>query len=143
MKLIKTISTIVLIISALALSGCPGSISDMIDIKFVNNTDHTLIVHYAIREGSDTLLSETTPWPDGIKKTDNVLEPHSSKISGFFESHIRNGTLKGSYNFIFFDVDTIKSVPWERIRDEYIVVKRVSIHSMEEFYKYNYVISVP
>lgn len=143
MILKKTICILSLIFTLLFLSGCPGSLSDIIDIKFINNTNYTLIVYCNIREGSDTLLSETTPWPNGIEKTENLLKPHSSQTSRFFESHIRNGTLKGTYNFIFFDADTIKTVPWERIRDEYIVIKRVSIHSMDEFYKYNYVISVP
>lgn len=117
-----------------------------IEIEFVNYSDRTLICKGGvIRELSDTVLPEITPWANGIEKTDRIISPHSKHISkakkSGFEKLAENGLCESYY---FFDIDTIINVPWERIRAENMVLKRVDIYSLEELeYKYKCVITYP
>ena len=120
-----------------------GCDPNVIDITFVNNTDHTLSIVECIQEASDTSLFETTPFPKGMEKTDRIVYPHSSDVSRFFEYSFRNGIKYGCYRFYVFDVDTINTLPWEKIRNDYKIVKRIDIYSMEDIYRNNYVFTIP
>lgn len=127
----------------LILSITLGCDPNVIDITFVNNTDKTISIVECIQEASDTSLFETTPFPEGMQKTDRIVYPHSSNVSRFLENHIRNGIKYGCYRFYVFDVDTLNTVPWERIRNDYKIVKRIDIYSMEDIYRNNNVITIP
>lgn len=133
-----------LLLSIIFLTGCFGD-SLYIDVKFENNTDCTLVFHREIRELSDTLLQEDSPWPDGIKDSHFVINPHSTHVSRFMRSGFNHLAEHGKYHsFYFFDIDTIKSVAWERVRAENIYVKKVDFYSINDLeYKYDCVICIP
>jgi len=123
------------------ITGC----QEVLDIEFVNNTDFTLVCQFDYRELSDTILHENTPWPKGVQKTDCIIKPHSTHLSRFNQSDFIGLEEKGlCRSFYFFDVDTINAVPWERIRSENIVVKKVYIYSLNDIkYKFDNVIYIP
>lgn len=126
------------------LTGCFVDDS-VIDVKFVNNTDLTLVFYSEIRELSDTIMQENTPWPDGVKDAHSVINPHSTHVSRFMRSGFNKLVEHNKYrSFYFLDIDTIKSVAWERVRAENIFVKKVDIYSINDLeYKYDCVIGVP
>jgi len=124
---------------------CIIGCEDVIDIDFVNNTGFTLVCDFDLREPLDTLLHENSPWPNGIEKIDCVIEPHSTHVSRFNKRSFTRLEESGlCYSFYFYDVDTIKNVSWERIRNENIVIKKVHIYSLNDLeYNYDKVICIP
>ena len=132
----------------IGLTGCPCAWDDIVDITFVNNTDRTLIAIKVYRESTDTVLPEQSFWPMGIKEDsfipELIIKPQSKHVSRFVESNIIKAINEiGCVRFYFFDLDTINSVSWERIKSENLVVKRVDFCTADDFYRYNNVISVP
>lgn len=125
----------------LCLVGCV----EVIDVEFVNNTDMTLVCSFEYRDIKDTILHEHSPWVDGIKNTDLVIEPHSTQVSRFNKSGFSDLEEKGlCKSFYFFDIDSIKAVSWDRIRTENMVIKKVHIYSLNDIlYKYDKMICVP
>ena len=134
----------VMLLSALLfLTGCETEI-EVIDFTIVNNTDQKLLSCSRYREPADTVLPESSLWPNGIGKEDVITQPHSKHERRFVLSWIKNAINRGEcFSVYYFDVDTIISVPWEKIRAEHNVVKRVDFRTMEELYSYHNVITIP
>lgn len=137
-------NTLLLIVLVFSIIGCERNPS-WIDIKFINNTDFTLLCLDAYRELSDTVLQEENPWPQGPNETSGLIKPHSthvSRVTKFGLTHLEEHGL--CLTLYFFDVDIIKTVPWEKIRTDNIVIKAVDIHSLDEIEnKYKKIITVP
>ena len=144
MKRIIEVSLIFLSLSLL-LSGCERGRGRLwFDIEFVNNTDRALACEDLLRELSDTVFPENSPFPNGIEKTTRVINPHSTQISRFNISRFKHLEEHGLYeSFCFFDVDTINEVPWEIIRSKKNVVKVIDVYSFDDIEKCNYIMIVP
>lgn len=138
----RSIFSILFLLSVLfCITGC----EEVVDIDFVNNTNFTLVCDFDLREPSDTLLHEDTPWPNGIEKTDCVIKPHSTHVSRFNKRSFTRLEETGlCRSFYFYNIDTIKNVSWEKIRTENIVIKKVHIYSFNDLmYNYDMVICIP
>ena len=124
-------------------TGCPleeGPYHDM-EEYVINNSQETII--WGIKAGSninDTSLWGSIPW-EPIEKF-AMLPGYVDTVS--FGSH----STKEFYNdkclhYYFFYYDSVATIPWNRIRDEYIVAKRVTISSWEEYEEMDYTITFP
>lgn len=73
----------------------------------------------------------------------NIIEPHSTKktLTGsniFYQFEV--GRTRRHY---FFNYDSVIALPWDRIREEYMVIKRIDMSSMKEYEKCNFTITIP
>lgn len=98
-------------------------------------------------EVADTSLWNESPFSSdffkGEERYRNIIPPHTTikKLTGsetFFQ--FGEGRIRRIY---FFNYDSVIALPWKKIRDEYLVIKRVDMHSIKEYEDCNYTIVIP
>lgn len=120
--------------------GCPEPDEYQPDeeLQIMNNSAEALIHFTTFSELSDTLLSQSNPF-NNIDLGIFTVESNSSKIididTGFLEE-------SGGLHIHFFSRDTVEQVPWERIRDEYLVLRRYDL-TLEDLEAMNWIIEYP
>lgn len=141
--MIKKIREVTFFILSFFMMGCNNIGQEFIDITYVNNTDKKIFVMDQWQVVSDTSLWKTA-WYEGIdEKIYCVINPRNSRVSRYIKKHIQTMLDEyGAYRFVFYDVDTLCDVPWERIEKEYIIVKRVDVYSLDDLQKNNYMITI-
>ncbi len=90
----------------------------------------------------DILLSKDFPWTNEVSDY-YVISPYTSKDIREVKSNLEHVLINGLYQYFIFNYDSIKSIPWERIRDEYIVAKRVDFDTWEEFEAADFTVTYP
>ena len=130
---------IILLFSICLLTGCRDFGREVVDISFINKTDRQLLVNLQFQSVSDTCLWETT-WSED---RDGVINPYSTFECRYIKKHLQNLIEGyGAVRFIIYDVDTIESVSWEKISEEYIIVKRIDFYSMDDLENEKCVITI-
>lgn len=97
-------------------------------------------------ELADTSLWKESPFISNFKlkeKYRNVIEPHSTMKALTGSDTFYQFEVGRTRRYFFFDYDSVIALPWEIIRDEYMVLKRIDMNSMEDYKKCNYTITIP
>jgi hypothetical protein len=107
----------------------------------------TLVVfasHNEPNEVMDTTLVSAFPWGtiDNINKED-ILQPHSIVNDYYYSEHLKKILEQGWMHYYIFYYDSLSLIPWERIRDEYIVAKRIDFDTWEDLENCNFKIEYP
>jgi len=129
---------------SIILTGCPHDVDDIQDVRINNDSDIELVFYkrYISTTTLDTLLSEDFPWANEISDY-YVISPYTSKDIREVKSNLEHVLTNGLYQYFIFNYDSIKNIPWERIRDEYIVAKRVDFDTWEELEAADFTITYP
>lgn len=120
------------------------------NITIKNNTSDTIGYYYSAktprRSIYDTLLPEGKPKFD-VSYYGYGLKPYS------FKTHVIYGSIDyrdlQSYMdahvlfYYFFNYDSINTLPWSKIREKNIIMKRVIIDTKQDFEKCNFEIVYP
>jgi hypothetical protein len=131
---------------SLIFSGCPEEFpEDDIYIKVINDTDKE-IVYYSrpvLSSNIDTLLSEKFYW-GSLDQIDSasIIQPNSVTLDWFYSGNLKSILEQGWIIYCFFDYDTLKTVPWNRIRDEYIIINRIDFDTWEEFLRSEFTVRI-
>ena len=122
----KTIIYLLIISIALTGKGCPDNdqITDA-TITIINNTNESIVYYSINKSTTDTLLS-SLPYPISVENTDSVDANNSTKFGGPFKK-LFNDNPSDILIIFLFSRDTIEQVPWERIVDEYLVLRRYDL----------------
>ncbi len=125
-------------------TGCSHDIEEVRDIIIKNNTDIKLVFYKEYKSLSilDTTLSMDYPWQNGISDF-YLIKPYSTKKNREVKSNLKYVLSKGSYQYYLLDFESITTIPWEQIRNEYIVAKRVNFDTWEELETTNFTITYP
>ncbi|MBP6871195.1 MAG: hypothetical protein KBC43_04255 [Bacteroidales bacterium] len=131
-----------------AITGCPEELpEDDMNIYIENNSNSKLVVfasHNEPNEVMDTTLVSAFPWGtiDNINKED-ILQPHSIVNDYYYSEHLKKILEQGWMHYFIFYYDSLSLIPWERIRDEYIVAKRIDFDTWEDLENCNFKIEYP
>ena len=138
----KYIIYFVTVIMLISLTGCPHDIDDVQDLIINNNSDIELVFYrgYKSQTVLDTTLNIDYPWHNEV--TDfYIIKPHSFKEVREVKSNLEYILSRGWYQYYIFDYDSIKTIPWEQIRDENIIALRVDFETWEDLEVCNFTIT--
>lgn len=123
-------------------SGCPYDPKWEMDggIKIENNSDETII--YGCFVGKDIKDIEKNYWGGQYEKY--TIYPNSFAIHEFNTAREKAANFENlPRRYYLFDLDSVKTIPWERIRDERIILKEVIFNSWEEMEDCDFTITYP
>ena len=111
-------------------------------LKILNNSNDTLFYYIEYRAIGDTLLPDFSIFPDEQAKELNTIEPLSTKEDNdaFVKAFDR---LENKVLMLFiFDKEVVDNVPWDTIREEYMVLKRYDL-SLQDLEGNNWTVAYP
>ena len=136
----------ILIIFSLTLYGCPEKFpEDDIYVKVINDTDKEIVFYSrpVLNSKIDTLLSEEFYWGSlDLIDSSSIIPPNSCVLDWFSTGNLKSLFEQGWLIYCFFDYDTLKTVPWNRIRDEYIIINRIDFDTWEEILRSEFTVRV-
>lgn len=127
----------------LILVGCPTEEEPAPDFQsyVINNSEATIIYTFInTRNKNDTVLWESMPWGN---INDWTLESGEVRKFNEFSGDVKRTLENYHIHYYFFYADTISAFPWNVIRDEYKVAKRVTISSWEDFEDMDFTVEFP
>lgn len=135
----------------IVMSGCPDEVAEHDLVIQINNKTSEKIVFFTPIEPVgktvayfDTTLTKELPWGNiNSIDTKDIVNPESVGSATYFSYHVKDVLNRGWLHFYIFNYDSLMAIPWERIRNEYIVAKRVDFNSWEELEKSNFTITYP
>lgn len=135
----------------IVLAGCPDEIAEHdLMIKINNKSSEKIVFFLPIDpigktvEVFDTTLTKELPWGNINRiDADDIVNPNSIGIQSCFSYHIQDVLNRGWLHFYIFNYDSLISIPWERIQNEYIVAKRVDFDTWEDLEAANFTITYP
>lgn len=139
----KILKLFISIISIISLTGCPEDFPENdAAIELINNSDEVIVwYHISHVFSSDTSkLSESFPWGDVEKKK---IEKGTSYSYEIYSGSVKDLLKEGYLQFYFLNYDSVTTIPWERIRDENIILKKVYFETWEDLEACNFTITYP
>ncbi|MFN3554946.1 MAG: hypothetical protein ACK4VN_03175 [Bacteroidales bacterium] len=127
----------------LILVGCPTEEVPAPDFQIyvINNSEATAVYTFInTRNKNDTVLWESMPWGN---INDWTLESGEVRILNAFSGDVKRTLENYHIHYYSFYADTISAFPWNVIRDEYKVAKRVTISSWEEYEAMDFTVEFP
>ena len=112
-------------------------------IMLINNSDEDIVWYgTSHRLTSDTsMVYESTPWGGEIENYKIIKG--TSYSYGINSSSIKNLLDEGWTQFYYFNYDSVLTIPWERIRDENIILKKVYFETWEDLEACDFTITYP
>ncbi len=127
----------------LVIIGCPYEI-DPIDseLTIINNSDSEIVYYFQLKTINDTSLA-TISFPLIPENTESVIiQPQDNVVLREGFKRILKADSSKVLMIYLFSRDTIKQVSWERIRDEYLVLRRYDL-TLEDLEALNWTIEYP
>jgi hypothetical protein len=108
-------------------------------MKIENKSDADIVWLALFEEMSDINTHSYTYWQQHI--TDYMIPKYSTGIECFSRNVMQSYLKKGWRKYYLFSYDSIKSIPWERIRNERIILKEKTFYSWEDMENHNFKIT--
>lgn len=109
-------------------------------IKIENNSNDSIVFAFYLL-GKKIDNTDRNYW--GNKYDDSTIPPDTFLLDKFNNSNIKQHLKKGAYTYYLFSLDSVRTIPWERIRDERIILKEVVFNTWEEMENSNFIITYP
>ena len=144
----KILKNFILVIILFLFIGCPGEEfpPDDMGINIINNSNIEIVFYtQSIRNAViDTSLNDELPWGN-INNIDSsyIVLPHTSYLHTYYSKNLKTLLEQGWIHYYIFNFDSIKTISWERIRNEYIVAKRIDFDTWEDLEECNFTITYP
>lgn len=124
-------------------TGCPEEI-DPADSKIliINNSDKEIVHYDELKNPSDTTLL-TIAFPQTPENTESrTIQANDTSIEEAGFRRILSNNPDKVYMFYLFSRDTIEQVPWERIVEENLVLRRYDL-TLDSLEARNWTITYP
>lgn len=110
-------------------------------VFFVNNSDKSLLEYSVTNYYPDTLIcTDGNPFARLVKLF--VIEPYfTSKRGTCWRSYLSKSSI-GVMTIFLFDKAVVDTVPWDKIREDYLVAKRYE-YTLEQLDSLNWTITYP
>ena len=133
MKII--LKLIIGLVILLIFCGCPYDPEKKWDAEMIieNNSSDTII--YAFYASGSFENSKRNYWGHDYSKS--TIFPNSFIIHEFNIGRVM------PHKYYLFNLDSVRTIPWERIRDERIILKEVIFNSLEEMEACDFTITYP
>lgn len=132
-----------ILLISLLLFGCEKN-QDKV-ITFINNTDKTICWKIGKSYPDTSLNMETTKWIGTSRYTEQAVNPHSkgSFIEGDNkEAWFSSNFVKDTIMIFIFDKYVLIDLPWEKVKNEYLVLKRYDL-SLADLQRMNWTLTYP
>ena len=141
-KLIKYITVAGMVI---ILTACPTHKDDYYDvfIKIFNNSKEDIVWLSRLEfSGEWYEISSIDSW---IEKYDNryIILRGNTYIFENYSDAVKFNLRRGWIKYYLFNLDSIRTIPWNRICEERIILKEVTFNSWEDFERSNFEITYP
>lgn len=73
----------------------------------------------------------------------NTIQPAEKKELEMYNDNLKYHFKLGSINYYFFDREVVDSLNWQEISEKYLVLKRVTVNSIEQLDSMNWEITYP
>jgi hypothetical protein len=124
----------------LTLSACPEEGPEYDGSLTMSNQSDEEIIWLGMY-GSSIEEKAKHPWLNPEKR---VILKHNFVVEPFNVFAVKHALNKyGFTKYYLFNYDSVKTIPWERIRDERIILKEVTFHSWEEMEACDFTITYP
>lgn len=109
-------------------------------MMIINNSSHTIYFYDSFAYPDTTLRSEDNPI--------NSPETNSVLAGATLTNRIKQGGWEGEFKYhdtlmiFIFDETTLKTIPWDTIRKNYMILKRYDL-SLEDLVKLDWIVTYP
>ena len=111
-------------------------------LRIVNNSDQDIFWFFDFeRFGNWYEIKSPNSWLE--KHETYVILSGKIYVRGFNSDAIKDNLRRGWIKYYLFNLDSIKTIPWERICAERIILKEVTFNSWEDFERCNFEITYP
>jgi hypothetical protein len=126
----------------LLITGCPETLDGPDGaVKIINNSKEK-IVWCSFSGGRDIKDCTDFYWGDsGIY--DNIILPDSIGYEYFSSYAVQLLFEKGSQKYYLLNYDSVRTISWERIRDERILLKEITFNTWEDMEACDFTITYP
>lgn len=123
MRTIRIIAALLIAQLTMSMTQCE-KVEDFADLIVTNNTNDTILYNLKGGEPDDTLLWNQNIYPTSADKENSWVLPKSSV-------NLRDQYLPVDYvlHLFLFDKSQIDSLPWDSIRDNYLILRRYDLTS--------------
>jgi hypothetical protein len=124
------------------MTGCPEQFPEAdTSIRIVNQSKE-VIVWCGFNESMGD-ISKTSKFLWGNEVDKYTIHPSDTAYDSFYSGSIQTILERGGRKYYLFNYDSVMTIPWERIRDERIILKEVTFHSWEEMEAADFTITYP
>ena len=130
---------------AVLLTACPEPLpEDDAYLRIVNNSEEDVFWFFSFErfgEWNEMTSVDVDSW---LKKQETyIILRRNTHIRGFNSSATKENLRRGWIKYYLFNYDSVKTIPWERIREERIILKEVRFDTWEDFERCNFEITYP
>ena len=125
---------------AVKLTACKPDLRSTVMI--VNNSDEDIFWKFGIERSSGEWYNSPSisSW---LERDEYILLRGDTTYRSFRTAGVKENLRMGWIKYCFFNLDSIKTIPWQRICDERIILKEVRFDSWEDFERCNFTITYP
>ena len=112
-------------------------------VVIVNNSDEDILWIRSAKVTDEWYeISSIDSWLEREDGKYVVLSKNSS-FDRFNSDGVKSNLEKGWFKYTLFNLDSVKTIPWQRICDERIILKEVRFDTWEDFERCNFEITYP
>ena len=137
-----TIRLVLFCFVLMTIMACPEQFPEAdSSVKIVNHSNKEIVWFFCFEEVGDISESSKFLWGNEVDKY--IIHTNYVAEHTFYSGNIQTILERGWMKYYLFNLDSIQTIPWERIRDERIILKEVKFNSWEEMEKCNFTITYP
>jgi hypothetical protein len=150
---LRFINIIGILVLSILFTGCPIiDPDDTADFRIINRSNEDIVWIFRSRTDIDQL--NYNPWTstasgkvvnsmEDIKSENRYVKAGDTKITYLLEPGYKETLKEVPIKYYIFSYDSVCTIPWERIRDEHIWLKKVTFYSWEDMEACNFTVTWP
>ena len=124
------------------LVACPTHIDENdFSLKIVNNSEEDIVWMVGFERLEEWYNIPSDPWAG--KYDNSLILGGNTHTRGFNSSATKENLRRGWIKYYLFNYDSVKTIPWERICEERMILKEVKFDTWEDFERCNFKITYP
>ena len=110
-------------------------------VMIINNSDEDILWKYSLERLGEWYDSPSiSSWLEADK---HILLRGDTAFDSFISGGVKDNLMIGWFKYYFFNLDSVRNIPWQRICEERIILKEVRFDSWEDFERCNFEITYP
>ena len=140
--MVKLVRFIAIAGLAIFLTACPETVIVRdVAVSITNNSKEDIIWLFRLETSGDINAIFKNPW--GEEYDFSTIHKGCTFVDKWSSDNIKYYLDRGWIKYYLFNYDSIKSISWQRICDERIILKEVRFDTWEDFEKCNFEITYP
>ena len=127
---------------AVILTACPEE-SPYETLRFVNQSNEDIVWTLKLERSGEWYKSPSSPWCHNKGCEYGVILREESYDHRLYSDGVKINLKMGWIKYYLFNYDSVKTIPWQRICDERIMLKEVRFDTWDDFENCNFEITYP